>query len=253
MGILEVFIAATVTALATGLGALPVGWIGPERVERHQPLLLGITAGVMTAASIGLLVEPVRDSRWLAVGVGFLLGAAFLLVAQRLLENREDKAESTTRDPAGRHLRRSLLVFAVLFVHSLPEGFALGSAWASSAAGIGLFVFIAISIQNIPEGTATAIPMVQAGFSPSRQFWAAVGTSLPQPVGAVLAFVLVEQIRALLPWSLGFAAGAMLALVVADLLPEAAADREDRGQVSVGVISAIAMMAALAWLLTSVG
>jgi len=247
VAILEVFGVALVTAFATGLGALPVGMLGPERVARMQPLLLGITAGVMTAASIGLLIEPIQKAEYVPTAVGFLIGMAFLLVAQRVVETRDGGREH----PFGKHQRRSLLVFAVLFVHSLPEGFALGSAWASSTAAIGLFVFIAISIQNIPEGTATAIPMAQAGYSRSRQFWAAVGTSLPQPVGAVIAFILVEQVRSLLPWSLGFAAGAMLALVVSDLLPEAVEEPADRKPAALGTVGAIVVMALLGLVLSN--
>jgi zinc transporter, ZIP family len=112
-----------------------------------------------------------------------------------------------------------VLVFVVLLVHSLPEGFAIGTAYASDTAGLSLFVITAIGVQNIPEGTSVAIPMAAAGFSRSRQFWAAVATSAPQPIGAAVAFLLVEQIEPLLPFSFGFAAGAMLALVVAELLP----------------------------------
>ena len=118
-------------------------------------------------------------------------------------------------------MRTSILVFAVLLVHSLPEGFAIGTAYASDTAGLSLFVIVAIAIQNIPEGTSVAIPMATAGFSRTRQFWAAVATSAPQPVGAVIAFLLVEQIGSLLPISFGFAAGAMLALVAIELAPEA--------------------------------
>ncbi|MEI7889431.1 MAG: ZIP family metal transporter [Actinomycetes bacterium] len=245
MALLNVFVAAIVTALATGLGALPVGWIGIDRVRQFQPLLLGVTAGVMTAASVGLLVEPVRNAQYLPLSVGFIVGALFLLGTQRGLRHRGEHGQ-----PLGKHLERSILVFAVLFVHSLPEGFAIGSAWGAKSANLGLFVFIAIAIQNIPEGTATAIPMAQAGFSKTRQFWAAVGTSLPQPVGAVAAFVLVEEINALLPWSLGFAAGAMLALVAADLLPEALTEDKDRGQVAIGALAAIGVMTLLALMLT---
>lgn len=246
MGILTVFLLATFTALATGLGALPVSWIGPERVRRYEPFLLGVTAGVMTAASIGLLIEPIQENKIVPLLVGLALGAAFLFFAQRRLEERRP-----SDDPeVGRHITRSILVFAVLFVHSLPEGFALGSAWASTVAGVGIFVFIAISLQNVPEGTATAIPMAQAGYSKTRQFWAAVGTSMPQPVGAVVAYVLVEQVNALLPWSLGFAAGAMFALVAADLLPEAYRDGDGRrGMATGGVVSSLLLMALLALLL----
>ena len=116
--------------------------------------------------------------------------------------------------------RMSVLVFAVLFVHSLPEGLAIGTAYASTSEGLAAFIVIAISIQNIPEGTSVAIPMEAAGLSARRQFWAAVGTSAPQPVGAVIAYLPVDHVERLLPLSFAFAAGAMLALVAVELLPE---------------------------------
>ena len=84
---------------------------------------------------------------------------------------------------SGAGVQRSVLVFAVLLVHSLPEGFAIGTAFASDTEGLGLFVILAIALQNIPEGTATAIPMEAAGFSRPQQFWAAVLSSAPQPRG----------------------------------------------------------------------
>lgn len=97
----------------------------------------------------------------------------------------------------------------------------MGTAFASDRAGLSLFVILAIAIQNIPEGTSVAIPMEEAGFSRTRQFWVAVGTSAPQPVGAVIAFVAVERINGLLPFSFAFAAGAMLALIAVEMLPRA--------------------------------
>ena len=103
--------------------------------------------------------------------------------------------------------RTSALVFAVLFVHSLPEGLAIGTAFASDRPGLSLFVILAMALQNIPEGTSVAIPMNAARFSRPRQFWAAVGTSSPQPVGALIAFAAVEQVNGLLPFSFAFAAG----------------------------------------------
>ena len=130
---------------------------------------------------------------------------------------------------SGPGARTSALVFLVLFVHSLPEGFAVGTAFASDRAGLSLFVILAIAIQNIPEGTSVAIPMEEAGFSRARQFWAAVGTSAPQPVGALIAFVAVEQISGLLPFSFAFAAGAMLALIAVEMLPQAYSGPGARG------------------------
>jgi ZIP family zinc transporter len=141
--------------------------------------------------------------------------------------------------------RRSALVFLVLFVHSLPEGFAIGTAWASDREGLGLFIFLAIALQNIPEGTSVAIPMAAAGFGARQQFWAAVGTSVPQPIGAVVAFLLVDQITGLLPFSFAFAAGAMLALVIVELLPQAVASRR-YAAATAGAIMGAALMLVLA-------
>jgi ZIP family zinc transporter len=138
-----------------------------------------------------------------------------------------------------------VLVFGVLLVHSLPEGPAMGTAYASDRAGLSLFVILAIGLQNIPEGTSIALPMELAGFSRRRQFWAAVLTSAPQPVGAVAAFLVVEQVRVLLPASFGFAAGAMLALVAFELVPQVLV----RGRVlgaSAGALGGAGMMLALA-------
>ena len=141
-----------------------------------------------------------------------------------------------------------MLVFAVLLVHSLPEGFAIGTAFASDTEGLGLFVILAIGLQNIPEGTSVAIPMNASGFSAGQQFWAAVATSAPQPVGALLAYALVEQIEGLLPFSFGFAAGAMLALVAIELAPEAFR-RGARGRALAGTVVGAGLMLALAALL----
>jgi zinc transporter, ZIP family len=102
---------------------------------------------------------------------------------------------------------------------------------------------LAIALQNIPEGTASAIPMQQAGFPAWQQFWAAAATSLPQPLGAVVAYLLVEQIQALLPFSFAFAAGAMLALVALELVPQAFTARTWRSALAGAAAGAVAMLA----------
>jgi ZIP family zinc transporter len=217
---LILLLAASATALATGLGAIPVFLLG-ERAVGLRPLLLGIAAGVIGVASVsGLLLPGLDEGSVAAVGAGLAAGAAFLLVARGRLEARHRHVERAWTSG----LRTSVLVFVVLLVHSLPEGLAIGTAYASDTAGLSLFVITAIAVQNIPEGTSVAIPMAAAGFSRSRQFWAAVATSAPQPVGAAIAFLLVEEIEPLLPLSFGFAAGAMLALVIVELLPGALRD-----------------------------
>jgi len=213
---IELVLAATATAFATGLGAVPVAMLG-DRAEALRPALLGLAAGVMAVASVaGLLLPALDDGSPGEVALGLVLGLAFLLAARLWLTHHEREHPLRSRS-----LRTSLLVFTVLLVHSLPEGFAIGTAYASETAGLGLFVVIAIAVQNIPEGTSVAIPLEAAGYGGWRQFWAAVATSAPQPVGAVIAYLLVEQVSALLAVSFGFAAGAMLALVAVELAPEA--------------------------------
>jgi ZIP family zinc transporter len=217
MDIVLLFVAASATALATGLGALPVFFIG-SRAELLRPILLGTAIGAMTVASlVGLLKPAVDEGGTVEVVVGLAAGVLLLFAARRLLARRDIHVG----DLRGSGVRLSVLVFGVLLVHSLPEGLAIGTAYASDLAGLSLFVILAIGLQNVPEGTSVAIPMAEAGFSRSRQFWAAVLTSVPQPVGAVLAYLVVEHVRGLLPASFAFAAGAMLALVAFELVPQA--------------------------------
>lgn len=242
---LTLFVAGTATALATGLGALPVFWLG-TRAESLQPLLIGLAAGVMTVASVvGLLLPALADGSPAQVAAGLAIGVLFLFGARRML--RAKHVHFMGRSGAG--VRSSALVFAVLFVHSLPEGLAIGTAYASDQAGLSLFVILAIAIQNIPEGTSVAIPMEKAGYSHKKQFWAAVATSSPQPFGAVLAYALVEHIGGLLPVSFAFAAGAMLALVATELVPSAVRDGGWR-RAGAGALLGTAVMLVLTILLS---
>lgn len=216
MDILVLLAAATGTAFATGLGAIPVSHLG-SRAESLRPALWGLTIGLMTVASIvGLLLPGLREGSPTSVLAGAGCGVLFLLLSRRFVSHRHVVFGGATGEGA----QRSVLVFLVLLVHSLPEGFAVGTAYASATESLGLYVILAIALQNIPEGTSVAIPMDAAGSSRRSQFWAAVGTSAPQPVGALLAYLLVSEIADLLPFSFGFAAGAMLSLVVVELVPQ---------------------------------
>src|SRR5687768_14576816 len=244
MDVAVLALAGAATALATGLGAVPVFLLG-ERAARLRPFLWGTTVGLMGVASVvGLLLPALDEDAGGTVAAGLLAGVAFLLGSRRVLAGREVHVGGLR----GAGVRRSLLVFGVLLVHSLPEGFAIGTAFASDTEGLALFIFLAIALQNVPEGTSVAIPMESAGFSRAQQFWAAVLTSAPQPVGAVLAYLAVEQVNGLLPFSFAFAAGAMLALVLVELTPEAYA-RGGRLSAAAGTAAGAAVMLVLAALL----
>jgi zinc transporter, ZIP family len=237
--VLVLLAAGIATALATGLGAVPVFFLG-RRAEELTPALWGFAAGTMGVVSIVGLLAPALDEGSVAEAtLGLTVGIGFMLLAKRYLRVHPVTLPGRDRD----RVRSSVLVFAVLFVHSVPEGLAIGTAYASATAGLGLYVIVAIALQNIPEGTSVAIPMAGAGFSRTQQFWAAVGTSAPQPVAALVAYALVEQVESLLPVSFAFAAGAMLSLVALELLPEALRRPRWRSGLGGAIVGALLMLA----------
>jgi ZIP family zinc transporter len=237
---LVLLLAASATAVATGLGAIPVFLLGAG-AARFTPVLWGLAIGAMGVASVaGLLLPALDEGSAGEVVAGLVLGALFLFAARRFLARRE-KRTGVVRATG---VRTAVLVFLVLLVHSLPEGLAIGTAYASETEGLALFVILAIALQNIPEGTSVAIPMQIAGYGKSRQFWAAVATSLPQPAGAMLAYWLVEQVEGLLAVSFAFAGGAMLALVLIELVPQAFTRATWRGGL-VGTLAGGGVMLAL--------
>lgn len=236
-------LAASAVALATGLGAIPVFFLG-DSAARLTPALLGFVAGVMGVAAVaGLLVPAAQEGSVLEVVAGLALGGGFLVLVKRRL-----RTEHAFMGRSGPGTRRAALVFLVLFAHSLPEGMAIGSAYASDRAGLSLFVILAIAIQNVPEGTSVAIPMAAAGYGRARQFWAAVATSSPQPLGALIAFLAVEEVSGLLPVSFAFAAGAMLALIAVEILPSAYSTPQRRAP-SASLVGGGALMLALTFIL----
>jgi len=235
---LVLILAASGTAVATGLGAVPVFLLG-ERAEALTPPLLGFAAGAMTVAAFtGLLLPAAEEGSTGEIVGGLLVGVAFVLVVRRLLP-----PERGFLGRRGPDASASALVFLVLLVHSLPEGLAVGTAFASERAGLSLFVILAIAIQNVPEGTSVALPMHEAGFGAWRQFWVAVATSVPQPIGAVVAWLAVEAVGGLLPISFGFAAGAMLTIVAIEMAPRALSHHP--GKALIGALAGGATMGAL--------
>ncbi|MCL4288181.1 MAG: ZIP family metal transporter, partial [Thermoleophilia bacterium] len=146
---LELVLVATATTIATGLGVIPVAILG-ERARELRAALLGVASGVMlVAAIVGLLLPALDEGSGGDVVLGLAAGVVFLLVAGKLVGEAPPGL-------LGDGDRTWVLVFLVLLVHSFPEGFAIGTAYASSTAGLGLFIVVAIAVQNIPEGTSTA-------------------------------------------------------------------------------------------------
>ena len=171
-------LAGAATAFATGLGAVPVFLLG-DRATQLRPLLWGATVGLMTVASVvGLLLPALDEDGGGTVTAGLVVGILFLLGSRRVLAKREVHVGELR----GAGVRRSVLVFGVLLVHSLPEGFAIGTAFASDTEGLALFIFLAIALQNVPEGTSVAIPDAERGVRPHP---AVLGSGVDERTAAV--------------------------------------------------------------------
>lgn len=214
--LVQAFVAAFLTMLATGLGALPV--LFTSYLPKH---ILGggyaLAGGMMVSVSFFDLVLPgIEHGETWELAAGFFLGALFFSWGSRYLEGRE----WTVAGLRGASARRVFLILGTMFVHSFPEGVAIGVGYATGEVELGLFIAIAIAIHNIPEGLAISLPLAAEGVGFWRCFGLSVFSSLPQPLAVVPAVLLIWISQELLPAGLGFAAGAMTYLVLAELLPE---------------------------------
>lgn len=209
-----VFVAAVVTAIATGLGAVP--FVFARRLSPHaMSLANALAAGLMLGASFGLLVEGSAFGAWQAIA-GAALGLVFIVATQRLL-GRYDVAFGQIQ---GASAKRVLLIVVVMTVHSFAEGVAVGVSFGGGAS-LATAITVAIAVHNIPEGLAISAVLRPRGASILACAWWSVFSSLPQPLMAVPAFLFVEHFARALPFGLGFAAGAMVYVVLVELLPEA--------------------------------
>ena len=241
--LIVVFVAGLITDLATGLGAVPFFFV-KEFSKKLLVGMWGLASGIMLSASfLGLIPEgfkaaqqyPLFNSEYFAVGLGLALGGLLVIVAERIVDDIElDPGTFEEND-----FKKMVLILGVLTVHSFPEGVAIGVAFAEmglqsgipfmglAIPAIAITMTIAISIHNIPEGIAISIPFKASGVSNWKTMGAAIFSSVPQPIGAVIAFLFVRQARMFLPVGYGFAAGAMIYLVLTEFVEEAFEEAED--------------------------
>jgi zinc transporter ZupT len=216
--VVTVTFAAFLTALATGLGALPFVFV-KSMGRRWLGVSNAIAAGFMLSASGALLIEGLIRGVW-RVLAGAVAGAIMIAVTHRLIARREDLQLGALRSADA---TKAILIIAVMTLHSFSEGVGVGVSYGGGAE-LGAFITIAIAIHNIPEGLAISLVLVPRGASVASAAWWSVFSSLPQPLIAPFAYIFVEQFRPFLAIGLGFAAGAMAWLVFAELLPDARAE-----------------------------
>jgi ZIP family zinc transporter len=231
--IMLALIAGCFTWGATALGAAVV-FFTRSTGRRFLDTMLGFAGGVMIAASFWSLLAPAielstggRFPAWIQVGFGFLIGGIFLRIVDRLIPHLHlGFPESQSDGPPSGHQRSTLLVLAIT-LHNIPEGLAIGIAFGAVAAQLpastiagAIALAIGIGIQNFPEGVAVSLPMLREGFSPRRSFFYGQISGVVEPLAAVLGALAVVAVRTLLPYALAFAAGAMLFVVVEEVIPE---------------------------------
>jgi ZIP family zinc transporter len=232
--------------LATGLGGLALLLV-QHPGARLLDVLLGFTAGVMLAATaFSLLVPALERGGVLEVLFGFGLGAATLLGLDRAVPHahagRQDSGRRDVRDAAAAH--RGRLLLSALTIHNLPEGLAVGLAFAAGGPDLGIPLALAIGIQNVPEGFAAAAPLLAAGSTPRAAAGVAALTGAVEPPAALLAFGASSLTAALLPAGLGFAAGAMLYVIADELIPESHSGGHER-EATVALLAGFALMLGL--------
>jgi zinc transporter ZupT len=212
--VLTVFLYGLITALATGLGALPFAFlrrISPAAVASAN----AIAGGLMLGASFGLVAEGTEYGAWQTL-TGALLGVLFIIGSQRLMGDRDIQVGAIR----GVDAKRMVLIVAVMTIHSFAEGVAVGVSFGGGAT-LAFVITFAIAVHNVPEGLAISAVLRPRGVSVLACAAWSIFSSLPQPLMAVPAFLFVETFRKALPYGLGFAAGAMVFMVLEELLPEA--------------------------------
>ncbi len=227
------FIGLLIPLLGTILGSSFVFFMKDSMSARLQKSLLGFASGVMVAASVWSLLIPAIEmesssGKWsvLPASLGFLIGIGFLLLIDELTPHLHIGSER----PEGprSHLSKTMMLALAVTIHNLPEGMAVGVAFAGAEEGVSnmslasaLAVSIGIAIQNIPEGAIISMPMRAAGNSKMRSFMIGSLSGAVEPIGGILIVLLASLMVPALPYLLAFAAGAMFYVVIEELIPEA--------------------------------
>ncbi len=220
--------------LMTSLGAAVVFLFRKEMKESFNKLFLGFAAGVMIAASVWSLLIPAIEQAeengnigWVPAAGGFVLGAAFLLLMDKLIPHLHI-GEKVPEGPRSSWQKTTLMVLAVT-LHNIPEGMAMGLTYANAGLSGGsatsyaaaFALALGIGIQNFPEGAAISLPLKKEGTSSIKAFLCGSLSGIVEPIAGVITVMLAQVLLPYMPWLLSFAAGAMLYVVVEELIPEA--------------------------------
>lgn len=238
--ILLALLATIFTYSVTLLGAALVFFF--KNVKKNiMDAMLAIAAGVMIAASFFSLLNPATEMAinlkmipWLITFIGFISGGLLLFIGDKLFNHFDKKINKNKKEEKERKsFKRCLMLIFSITLHNIPEGLAVGVAFGSTAYSLegatltsAMLIALGIGIQNFPEGTAVSVPLRREGMSRKKAFFYGQLSGLVEPISGVLGALLVLKIRILLPFLLSFAAGAMIYVVVEELIPESQTNKK---------------------------
>ena len=231
--VIQALLATCFTWGLTALGSAGV-FLARELKRSTLDLMLGFAGGVMIAASFWSLLAPAIEMAeggplpaWIPAVIGFLLGGAFLRGIDMVLPHLHLRAPINEKEGVSTSWRRSTLLVLAITLHNIPEGLAVGVAFGALAAGIpeatlpaAMTLALGIGIQNFPEGLAVSVPLRREGFGRFRSFWYGQLSGMVEPIAGVAGAAAVIIMRPLLPYALAFAAGAMIFVVIEEVIPE---------------------------------
>jgi ZIP family zinc transporter len=256
--VLQALMATLFTWFVTMLGAAMVFFFKTIN-RRVLDTMLGFAAGVMIAASFRSLLAPAIEmaetdasiASWIPAVAGFLLGGLFLWVVDKFLPHLHIGMPVSEAEGIKTTWQRSILLVMAITLHNIPEGLAVGVAFGALAAGLpaaslagAVALAIGIGLQNFPEGAAVSIPLRREGISRIKSFWYGQLSGVVEPIAGVLGAAAVIFIRPILPYALAFAAGAMIYVVVEELIPEAQMNKDVHSS-TVGAMLGFALMMTL--------
>ena len=255
--IMQALVATGFTWFLTALGA-GVVFVFKSVTRKVLDAMLGFAAGVMIAASYWSLLAPAIEMAeesglpsWIPATTGFLLGGAFLWVVDKLLPHLHIGFPMEEAEGVKTSWHRSILLVLAITLHNVPEGLAVGVAFGALGANLpsatlagAIALAIGIGIQNFPEGTAVSVPLRREGMSRLKSFWYGQLSAIVEPVAGVLGAAAVIAMRPILPYALAFAAGAMIYVVVEELIPESQLEKHT-DVATVGAMLGFAVMMTL--------
>lgn len=232
---MNMIIVLCIPFIGTVLGSAMVFFMKEKLTDRLEKSLLGFAAGVMIAASVWSLLipsiemsKPLAIPEWVPASIGFLLGICFLLFLDVLIPHLHVKSEQPEGvNSVTKKLSKTVMLLLAVTLHNIPEGMAVGVAYAGTlinSSGISFMSSIAlaigIAIQNFPEGAIISMPLRNAGMGKTKAFIAGMLSGIVEPLGGMATILLAGIIKTMLPYFLSFAAGAMIYVVVEELIPE---------------------------------